>query len=61
MAPKRAPLLRFVRPGGGGGLGAGGGLEPEKGDSPEQPRRAVDGGVAIGYYSLIVSWIRSGR
>ena len=37
MAPKPAPLLRFVRPGGGGDLVPGGGVEPEKGDSPERP------------------------
>ena len=41
MASKAAPMLRFGQRGGCGGLVAGGGLEPEKGDSAERPRACL--------------------
>jgi hypothetical protein len=51
MAPKPTPSLRSGRRGGPGGLVAGGGLEPEKGDSAERPWAPLDLGPLIGYYS----------
>jgi hypothetical protein len=44
-APEAAPMLRFGQPGGGGGLVASGGLEPEKGDSAERPRACLTAGI----------------